>query len=115
MQQDQADVPGGDHHEERPVAEQPDHDIREVAADEPRPQAEDDVRVPSADETAAAVESAQRALAEIRAREIADAAAEEQHRADQLSHWHDHDQIAEAADSAADDADEPDLVDADQP
>ncbi|MEJ2865322.1 hypothetical protein [Actinomycetospora flava] len=71
--------------------------------------------MPSADETAAAVESAQRALAEIRAREAADAATEEQHRTEQLSSWHDDDQTVDATDSAASDVDEPDLVDADQP
>ncbi|SDH19404.1 MobF family relaxase [Pseudonocardia oroxyli] len=51
-------------------------DIREVAAAEEPVRGEDAVRVPSADETSAAIDRAHRALAEIQAREVYDAARE---------------------------------------
>jgi len=70
-------------------------DIREVAAAEPAPVAEDVVRVPSADETDRAIEQASRALAEIRARDVIDAEEAEQHRAAQLNSFHTHDQAAD--------------------
>ena len=66
-------------------------DVREVAAEEPRPVAEDDVRVPTADETGAALERANRALVEMRAREAADEQEEATHRADQLAQWQESD------------------------
>ena len=62
-------------------------DLREVAEDETVPAGEDDVRVPHADETAAAIERAQRALAEMRAREELDAVEEAAHQAEQLAQW----------------------------
>jgi len=67
-------------------------DLREIAAAEPAPIAEDVVRVPSADETSNAIEQANRALAEIHAREAADAQEAAQRRADELNRWHTHDQ-----------------------
>jgi AAA domain len=64
-------------------------DLREVAASEPAPAGEDDVRVPSADETADTVQRAQRALAEIQKRQaVDDRHTAEQARADQLACWH---------------------------
>jgi hypothetical protein len=69
-------------------------DIRDIAAAEPPPVAEDDLRVPTAEETSAALERAQRAVAEIQVVEEAREAAE--HRADQLARWHAPDQAAEA-------------------
>ncbi|WP_328304473.1 MobF family relaxase [Actinomycetospora sp. NBC_00405] len=75
-------------------------DIREEAAAEPEPVAEDHVRVPTADETSSAVEKANRALAEIRAREEADARNEEEHRAEQLAQWQTHDAPSETADAS---------------
>ena len=69
-------------------------DIREVSAHERRREREDQVRVPSADETADAIRRAHRALAEIHARETADARkAAEEARTDQLARWH-HEQHA---------------------
>ena len=71
----------------------PVEDIRDVAAAEPAPVDEDVVRVPSADEMAESVRRAQRALAEIRAREAADAEREvDESRVDQLARWHEDDQ-----------------------
>ncbi|MDD7965517.1 MobF family relaxase [Actinomycetospora lemnae] len=65
----------------------PEPDIREIAEAEPAQVAEDNVRVPTAGETSAAIERANRALAEMRSREEMDAREEEQHRADQLAEW----------------------------
>lgn len=63
-------------------------DVREVASDEPIREQHDDVRVPSADETAETVEQAQRALAEMRARQELEARqAEDQARADRIERW----------------------------
>lgn len=76
-------------------------DIREEASTEPGAVAEDHVRVPTADETSAAVERANRALAEIRAREEADARHEEEDRAEQLAQWQARDVTSEAADDAS--------------
>jgi hypothetical protein len=74
-------------------------DIREVAAVEPAQAAEDVVRVPTADETAAAVARAQRALAEIDQRRVADERrAAEEARAEQLARWHETDRAEQAAD-----------------
>jgi hypothetical protein len=64
-------------------------DLRERVADEAAPVDQDAVRVPSAQETTESVRRAERALAEICARDAADAensAAES--RAEQLSRWH---------------------------
>ncbi len=64
-------------------------DLRDVAVAEPAPADEDEVRVPSADETADTVRRAQRALGEIQHRQAADDRhAAEQARADQLARWH---------------------------
>ncbi|WP_034267718.1 hypothetical protein [Haloechinothrix halophila] len=63
-------------------------DIREVAADEPVREQDDDIRVPSAGETAESVEQAQRALAEMRARQELEARqAEYQARAERIERW----------------------------
>jgi hypothetical protein len=72
-------------------------DIRQVAAEEPAQVDEDEVRVPTAEETADIVARAQRALAEMERRR----AAEERHaadevRAEQLARWHADDHAAEA-------------------
>ncbi|MDD7942498.1 MobF family relaxase [Actinomycetospora lutea] len=70
----------------------PGPDIREIAKAEPPQVAEDNVRVPTADETSAAIERANRALAEMRSRNEMDGREEEQHRADQLAEWRAHDE-----------------------
>lgn len=75
--------------------ELPERDVREVAADEPAPVAEDVVRIPSAAETAASTERADRAIAVIAARNLADAQEEAEHRAAELNRWHVDDQTAE--------------------
>jgi hypothetical protein len=87
-------------------------DIREVAAEEPATVDEDEVRVPSADETAAALGRAHRALAEIKARDEADAAEETAHRADELAQWQAND-TADDLDGDGDSYDED--VDAPEP
>jgi len=97
---------------ERDRVDVPEPDVREIAAAEPAPVEEDVVRVPSADETARAIEDANRALIEMQAREAADTHAEEQHRAAELTRWHTDDQTAAAVideDAGADEfhADEP--------
>ncbi len=79
---------------QREPVEVPEPDVREVAAMEPAPVEEDVVRVPSADETARAIEDANRALIEMQAREAADSQAEEEHRAAELTRWHTDDQTA---------------------
>ncbi|MDD7922790.1 MobF family relaxase [Actinomycetospora chibensis] len=88
-------------------------DIREVVASEPSPVAEDHVRVPTADETSAAVEKANRALAEIRAREDADAREEAEHRAEQLTHWRARDEEVETPDHSNEPVDDTDAEGAD--
>ncbi|MFC5060745.1 hypothetical protein [Actinomycetospora atypica] len=90
--------------ENAPVSNLP--DVREVAQAEPRVTGEDDVRVPDVDETAAAIERAHRALAEIQARDELDAAEEAAHQADQLSRWQTEDALAED-DYDGNDLDEP--------
>jgi len=65
----------------------PDPDIRDVAAVEPAPVDEDAVRVPTPQETADAIADANRALAEMCAREAADQQ-EAEHRAAELARWH---------------------------
>jgi hypothetical protein len=72
-------------------------DIRDTAAAEAPQTGEDDVRVPSAAESAGTVERAQRALREIRQREAADAQREAQtQRAEQLTRWRAADKAAAA-------------------
>jgi conjugative relaxase-like TrwC/TraI family protein len=64
-------------------------DVRQAGAAEPRRDNEQEVRVPTSAETADAVRRAQRALAEIRARESADRQrAAEDARVEQLARWH---------------------------
>jgi hypothetical protein len=65
-------------------------DLRDTASEEPRRNREDEVRVPTADETAEALRRAHRALDEIRAREADDGRrAAEDARVEQLARWHD--------------------------
>ena len=87
-------------------AEVPERDIREVAAHEPAPVHEDVVRVPTADETADSLSGASRALAEIRAREVADQQEDAEHRATELTRWHATDQAAGEATDAHEHVDE---------
>jgi hypothetical protein len=76
-------------------------DLREITADEPAQADEDLVRVPTVDETAAAVMWAHRALDEIRARNAADAGREaDEARAWQSARWHSDDRAAEAEQTA---------------
>jgi hypothetical protein len=74
-------------------------DIRDTAHPDPRRGAEDQVRVPTADETTDALRRAHRALAEIRARDVDDARrrAADEARTEQLARWHQHDRAAEQA------------------
>jgi len=67
-------------------------DLREVAAREPRQTGEDRVGVPEPQQLAATVRQARRAIHEIDAREAYERQAAEDHRAEQLSRWHDDDQ-----------------------
>ncbi|MFC4950784.1 MobF family relaxase [Pseudonocardia sp. GCM10023141] len=80
-------------------------DIREVAAEEPAPVAEDVLRVPTAQETAEALADANRSLAEIRAREAAEQQQEVEYRASQLNRWYNDDQAVDAAQVEQDDSD----------
>ncbi|TWD81654.1 conjugative relaxase-like TrwC/TraI family protein [Kribbella amoyensis] len=78
-------------------------DLRKVTEREPRVLEADELRVPSADETAEAVRRAQRALIELRQRERADAEREAaeaaaERREDDLAAWHTE---REAADTTA--------------
>ncbi len=111
---DIADTDDEPHVDER--AELAGRDLREIADAEPRAAAEDVVRVPSADETAAAIEKANRALAEMRARDAVDTHEADQHRTEELNRWHAQDQTAEheAIDHAAVD-DEPAFERSDAP
>ncbi|MGH3613313.1 MAG: ATP-dependent DNA helicase [Pseudonocardia sp.] len=63
-------------------------DIREVAAREPAPVREDDVRVPTAEEVAAALAQANRSISEIAARSTLDEQADAAERVEQLARWH---------------------------
>jgi len=85
----------------RDAAEAGLHDIREHAVAEPKrePRAEDDwTRVPSAHETADSITRAQRALAELDARDAHDQRrAAEEARAEQLNRWHATDQAVQRA------------------
>jgi hypothetical protein len=72
-------------------------DIREVAAEEPEQAERDEVRVPSAEETADTIAQAQRALREIEQRQAIEASqAAEEARAVELSRRHVED-VAEQA------------------
>ncbi|NYD39861.1 MobF family relaxase [Actinomycetospora corticicola] len=81
-------------------------DLREVAAYEPGPTNEDDVRVPTADETSAAIGRANRALVEMKARDEIDAAEEADHRSEQLADWQARDADVETEDATTE-VDEP--------
>ncbi|OLT19368.1 hypothetical protein BJF78_36205 [Pseudonocardia sp. CNS-139] len=74
--------------EEETVLETGVDDVRAVAAREPRERDEDVVRVPAAGEVEAAVQRAQRAINEMRARQVADERAEAEERDQQLAQWH---------------------------
>jgi hypothetical protein len=63
-------------------------DLREQAAADDAPADQDTVRVPTAEETTDSVRRAERALAEIRARDAADTNAAAEARAEQLTRWH---------------------------
>ena len=95
------DEPAAD--EEQGAHAPPEPDIREIADAEPPQVAEDNVRVPTADETSAAIERANRALAEMRSREEMDAREEEQHRADQLAEWQARDETDDHVDETGTD------------
>ena len=76
-------------------------DIRDIAALEPAPLDEDLVRVPSGEEMAESVRRAQRALAEIRARDATDAEREvDESRVGQLARWREDDQADGLEDGA---------------
>ncbi|MFC4942425.1 hypothetical protein [Pseudonocardia sp. GCM10023141] len=64
----------------RPLTPAP-TDVREVAAAEPQPVAEDDVRVPTAEDVDHSLDRAQRALDEITARELLDVEEDDHHSA----------------------------------
>lgn len=81
--------------EATPMGETAMLDVRDTDADEPPPVEEDTVRVPTAAETADAVQRAQRALAEITARQAAEDHEAAEQRAQQLTRWHGDDQGAE--------------------
>ncbi|MCO1659203.1 relaxase domain-containing protein [Pseudonocardia sp. S2-4] len=82
-------------------AEQP--DLREIAAAEPAPVDEDDVRVPAADETATSLARAKRVLDEIDARTAEDARMAEAERNAELARWPvDHHNVP-AGDAGSDD------------
>jgi hypothetical protein len=83
-----------------PVAETAREDIRQTSTRDKTEQQDPAQRhrVPTADETTAAVARAQAALAEIKARRAADAAQEaEDARRDELNRWADQDRAEEAA------------------
>jgi hypothetical protein len=78
-----------------PGVETPMSDIRDIAATEPARIEDDEVRVPSAEETADNLARAQRAMAETRQRQADEQRhAAEQARAQQLARWHTDDQTA---------------------
>jgi len=80
-------------------------DVRDVAAAEPPAATEDVARVPSTDESADTVRKAQRTLAEIDARTIADEAREaEESRAAELTRWHESDEVVIEQEQTEDDA-----------
>jgi hypothetical protein len=63
-------------------------DLRELVAGEDAGADEDTVRVPTAAETSDSVRRAERALAEIRARDAADSAREAEEQAARVAYWH---------------------------
>ena len=97
-----------DEHVDEMGEAKPVEDIRDVAAAEPASIDEDVLRVPAGEEMADSVRRAQRALAEIRARDVADAEREvDDSRVDQLARWHEDDQADEGLDDAAELEDAP--------
>lgn len=62
-------------------------DVREVAAAEPKQTGEDIVREASAQDTADAIARARRSLAEIEARQVLDARADEDERSAEAARW----------------------------
>ena len=91
----------------------PEPDIRQIADKEPPQVAEDNVRVPTADENSAVIDRANRALDEMRSREEMDAREEERHRADQLGAWQARDETEEhIADTGASGGADDEYVDA---
>ena len=89
--QDQREV---DHR--KPLAQSPEPEIRDQTADHgtaesiPRDRAADEVRVPTADETAESVRRAQRALQELKHRQAAEARHAEDEAGEEVSRWHAH-------------------------
>ncbi|MCA1681577.1 MAG: TrwC relaxase, partial [Actinobacteria bacterium] len=104
------ELPAPEHAPDQHLVETGLADLRDIAAAEPAATDEDTVRVPTATETAYAIQRAQRALAEIEARRAADQARDaEQARAEQLARWHTDDQVADHTAQHADDRDTPAL------
>jgi hypothetical protein len=88
--EDQQEVDHG-----KPLAQSPEPDIREATAAEgtseklmARNRAADEVRAPTADETAESVRRAQRALQELKHRQAADARHTEDEAREEVSRWH---------------------------
>jgi hypothetical protein len=75
-------------------------DIRDIAAREPKQRDEDIVRVPTAEEAAAGLDHAWRALHEIHARQAEEERESAEQRAEQLAHWHADDATTVAEDGA---------------
>jgi conjugative relaxase-like TrwC/TraI family protein len=105
-EQREADRRAADDSAHPDAAEIGDSDLREQTAREAQPEREDEVRVPSAEETADAVRRAQRALAEIDRREAVERRrTAEERRVEQLARWHTDDRADDLAiqreDSAA--------------
>jgi hypothetical protein len=86
-------------------------DLREVAAEEPAQVADDVVRVPSADESANTLDRAERAMAEIRARQAEDELEAQQHREAELRRWHAQDHDLDTTDVDTDGFDGADVLD----
>jgi conjugative relaxase-like TrwC/TraI family protein len=87
------------------AAETNNEDIRQTAARDPQRGGEGHVRVPTSSETTDSIHRAQRALAEIRAREADDRKREaDQARSAQLNHWQQHDRRENAREAAQDQA-----------
>jgi conjugative relaxase-like TrwC/TraI family protein len=96
--QREADRRAVDREPHRDAAETGLADIRDSTDHDPRRSREDEVRVPTADETTDALRRAHRALAEIRARDADDArCAAHDARTEQLTRWHRQDRAADQA------------------
>ncbi len=81
----QHDKTGADDRDDGIAAQAP--DVRDVAAAEPKQTGEDIVREASAQNTADAIARARRSLAEIEARQVLDARADEDERSAELTQW----------------------------